>query len=114
MKLNEYQKLSKRTLPNYADSIDRKLAISNYSMGLAGESGEVIDILKKSVHHGHELDLSEVTNELGDVLHYAAGLATMCGLSLEEVANSNITKLQRRYPKGFSKEASIKRLDVEN
>lgn len=114
MKLNEYQKLSKRTLPRREDNNARKQALANYGLGISGESGEVVDHIKRHVFHGHELNVGEIRNELGDVLHYAAGLATMCGLSLEDVASYNIAKLQKRFPKGFSKEASINRVDVKN
>lgn len=113
MKLNEYQELSKRTMPDYLTWEDKRLAISNYSMGLAGESGEVIDILKKAVHHGHMLDVAEVKTELGDVLHYAAGLATMIGANLEDIAAGNIDKLLERFPNGFTAEDSINRIDTK-
>lgn len=109
MKLNEYQKLSKRTLPKREDNEARKQALANYGLGLTGESGEVVDHIKKHVFHGHELDIGEVRNELGDVLHYLAGLATMSGLSLEDIACYNINKLNKRYPKGFNKSDSINR-----
>ncbi|MDN4609141.1 nucleoside triphosphate pyrophosphohydrolase family protein [Sporosarcina highlanderae] len=107
MNISEYQKLSERTLPDYVG--DLKGSVSNYSMGLAGESGEVIDILKKSFHHDHNLDLYAVEEELGDVLHYIAGITTMLGLSLESIATANIEKLRQRYPKGFSAHDSINR-----
>lgn len=109
MKLNEFQELSKRTLPEHMTWDEKQLAISNYSMGLAGEVGEVIDILKKFVYHGHTLDIYELAEELGDVLHYVAGTSTMLGLTLEEIATGNIEKLRKRYPKGFSSCDSINR-----
>lgn len=114
MKLNDYQKMSKRTLPERKDLTEKKWALANYALGLTGESGECGDHIKKHAFHGHELDVDEIKNELGDVLHYVAGLATMCGLSLEGIANGNITKLQKRFPKGFSTEASINRADTKN
>ena len=114
LKLNEYQKISKRTLPERGNLLEKKWALANYSLGLVEESGECGGHIKKHAFHGHELNVEEVKNELGDVLHYAAGLATMCGLSLESIANGNIAKLQRRYPKGFSREASIERVDIKN
>lgn len=107
MKLSEYQKQSERTLPDYVG--DLKNSISNYSMGLSGETGEVVDILKKSFHHDHNLDLYAVEEELGDVLHYVSGLATMLGLSLESIATGNVEKLRKRYPKGFNSHDSINR-----
>lgn len=104
--LLEYQELSKRTLPSSGTS---PMNLSNYAMGLAGEAGEVVDLLKKHLHHGHELDRQAVIGEIGDVLHYAAGLCTMLGIDFEGVATSNIKKLEARYPNGFSEADSINR-----
>jgi len=112
MKLNEYHTISKRTLPVHDRPKDKKLALANYGMGLVGEAGECIDHIKKHVFHGHDLNAEEIRNELGDVLHYLSGLATMCGLELEDIALTNVTKLARRYPNGFKSEDSIKRVDV--
>lgn len=110
MKLNEYQKWGWRTMPpRTVDKVQRALDISNYSMGLAGETGEIVDLLKKHIHHGHELDREKVKAELGDVLHYVSGLTSMLGFTLEDVATANITKLQKRYPNGFSEKDSINR-----
>lgn|SRR5690625_3993800 len=105
MNLNEYQTLSRRTLPkdNYFSNL------SNYGMGLSGEAGEVTDELKKFLYHGHKLDIEKVKGELGDVLHYVAGIATMLELDLSDIAKYNIEKLKKRYPIGFSKERSINR-----
>lgn len=110
LSLNEYQLRSKRTMPKEF----HELAKCNYAMGLSGESGEVVDLLKKHIHHGHELeDDSKLVKELGDVLHYLAGIATMFGFSLEEVGAANLKKLAERYPDGFSQEASKNRGDSE-
>lgn len=111
MNLQDFQHRSERTLPDYMEWQDKKNAVSNYCMGLAGESGEVIDELKKAFHHGHTLRLDEVEKELGDVLHYVSGIATMLGLSLDHIAQKNIQKLLKRYPKGFNSHDSIHRTD---
>ncbi|WP_258831468.1 nucleoside triphosphate pyrophosphohydrolase family protein [Peribacillus frigoritolerans] len=108
MNFNEYQQLSKRTMPGTYDG----KALANYALGLTGEAGECGDIIKKEVFHGHRRDPQAIKKELGDVLHYLSGLATMYGWSLEEVAMGNIEKLMKRYPSGFSKEASVQRADV--
>lgn len=110
MNFNEYQKLSQRTMPNKGFEKD----ISNYCMGLAGETGEVIDLLKKVIHHGHSWNyetLVKVKGELGDVMHYVAGICTLLNLLLENVCEENIEKLEKRYPEGFSEERSINRED---
>lgn len=77
--------------------------------GLTGEAGEVADLIKKHFGHGHELDLIKVNKELGDVLWYLSQLAEQFGLSLDDVAQANIDKLKKRYPDGFSEEASKNR-----
>ncbi|WP_232329777.1 MULTISPECIES: nucleoside triphosphate pyrophosphohydrolase family protein [unclassified Sporosarcina] len=102
--------MSKRTLPEFKHSKSSKAAnLSNYAMGLSGEAGEVVDLLKKHVYHEHPLDREELAGELGDTLHYLSGLASMNGLTLEEIAIKNIEKLKKRYPNGFSKEDSLNR-----
>ena len=53
MDINEYQKLAMRTLN---PKIEKKELILNASMGLCGESGEVIDLVKKHLFQGHDLD----------------------------------------------------------
>lgn len=112
MKLNEYQELSKRTMPK-ADKNNEydKDTHANYAMGLSGEAGEVTDLIKKQLFHGHITTYRDIKKELGDVFHYLSGLATIYGLTLEEVAQGNIDKLAKRYPNGFTKEDSINRVE---
>lgn len=111
MKLNEYQELSKRTMPG--DGSMTEYDLTNYALGLVGEGGEVADEIKKVVFHGHELDRDKLEKELGDVFHYLAGMATLLDLSLEDVATANLAKLAERYPMGFSSEDSVKRVDTK-
>jgi NTP pyrophosphatase (non-canonical NTP hydrolase) len=114
MNFNEYQELSKRTMPQKFYGGFTVLDKSNYAMGLAGESGEVVDLIKKIVHHRHEIRADKLEKELGDVLHYLSGIATMYNLSLEHIAIENIEKLKKRYPNGFNTEDSIKRVDAHD
>ncbi|WP_079708106.1 nucleoside triphosphate pyrophosphohydrolase family protein [Paraliobacillus ryukyuensis] len=107
MQLNEFQELSKRTLPNR----DMRKDSANYALGLTGESGEVADEIKKWLFHGHGIDRMAIKKELGDTLHYIAGLCSILGFELEGVAQENIEKLKKRYPDGFSQEASINRVE---
>ena len=78
-------------------------------MGLNGEAGECIDILKKHFYQGHDLDVDKLIDELGDVLWYIAEACTGIGVTMEEVAKRNIEKLKKRYPNGFETERSINR-----
>ncbi len=106
MEVNEYQRLALTTMNSKRS--EEELLI-NSVMGLCGESGEVIDIVKKHIFHGHELDKDKLVDELGDVAWYIAECAYALGVSLEDVLRHNIDKLKRRYPDGFSTEKSINR-----
>lgn len=106
MKINEYQDLAMTTLNK---ELSNKEVLLNGCMGLCGEAGEVIDILKKHLSQGHELDKEKMIMELGDVAWYLAEVAFALGVSLEDVLARNIEKLKKRYPDGFSKEKSINR-----
>ena len=108
MEINEYQKLAMRTLN---PELSPKDVLINSVMGLCGESGEAIDIIKKWLMHGHELDREHLIKELGDIAWYLAEAATALDVSLDDVLSANIEKLRRRYPEGFSTESSIKRAD---
>ena len=105
MLMNEYQRLALRTM----NVSERREALSLGALGLSGESGEVTDLVKKFLFHGHPLDAEKVKKELGDVLWYLAVLADTCGIPLNDVATANIDKLRARYPDGFSEEASKNR-----
>lgn len=108
MKLNDYQEeahaFQRHDMPD---------TTPKDALGLAGETGEVVDYLKKTLFHGHPMDEMKLADELGDVLWYLSALATRYGFSLEFVARRNIAKLAKRYPEGFSTEASIARRDVQ-
>lgn len=106
MTINEYQKLAMTTLN---PSLDKKDVLINGVMGLCGESGEAIDIVKKHLAQGHELDRERLIKELGDVAWYLAETATALDVTLEEVLSQNIEKLKKRYPEGFSVEKSVGR-----
>ena len=106
MTINDYQRLAMTTLnPN----LDKKDVLINGVMGLCGESGEAIDIVKKWLAQGHELDREKLAKELGDIAWYLAETAYALDLSLEDILRANIDKLKKRYPEGFSSERSINR-----
>ena len=106
MTINEYQKLAMTTLNK---DLNKKDILINGVMGLCGESGEAIDIVKKHLAQGHELDREHLIKELGDIAWYLAETATALDVTLEEVFSGNIEKLKKRYPEGFDKERSIQR-----
>lgn len=106
MTINEYQREAMRT----ANGSNHELpTIVNGIMGLCGESGECIDLLKKHLFQGHELDREHLAKELGDVAWYLAVSAFAIGYDLEYILQLNVTKLRARYPNGFSADLSLHR-----
>lgn len=107
MTINEYQQLALRTESHTNSDLDR---ILQGVMGLAGESGECVDLVKKFIFQGHSLDSEHLMKELGDVAWYLALTADTIGYTLEEVLEANVKKLEDRYPDGrFEAGKSINR-----
>lgn len=131
MTLDEYQNEAKRTAPRSLDAYpvsvataflelrhgptgDELLKIFDtliWGQGLAGEAGEVCDLLKKVHGHGQPYDGEKLKKELGDCLWYLANLAGAHGFTLSEVAQANVSKLRARYPSGFSVAAAQAKAD---
>lgn len=88
---------------------DFKKQLTLGALGLAGETGEVIDLIKKHLYHGIPLPVEKIALELGDVLWYIRYIADTIGADLEIVARMNDKKLSERYPNGFSIEDAIKK-----
>ncbi|HFK1452832.1 TPA: nucleoside triphosphate pyrophosphohydrolase family protein [Bacillus pacificus] len=105
---------------------DFKDAVSNAALGLTGEAGEVADLIKKAIYHKRgflevhtllpeeeerALSVQDVKDELSDVLYYVSAMAQEFGFTLEDVAKHNKEKLEKRFPEGFSTEASAQKAD---
>lgn len=112
MQMNTYQQLAARTINPEQEPRE---AIINFAFGLTGETGETIDLLKKILFHGHDMEINKdkLVKELGDILWYVAGIATTAELSLQDIAATNIDKLRQRYPDGFSQQKSQQRAEYE-
>ena len=102
---NEFQKCALRTAGEHT-GIDLLL---NGVMGLAGEAGECVDLVKKMLFQGHDLDRQRLAKELGDVAWYLAITAQAIERPLDEIFQGNIDKLIERYPDGFDPERSRNR-----
>ena len=136
MEIREYQKLAMRTNDGKCnDRVSTKLTkffdnevlkslhmdtdenifnpgeLLNGALGLTGEAGEVSDMIKKHIFHGHDLNRGELVKEIGDCAWYLALLCHAIDISLDEVLIANVEKLRNRYPEGFSSEASINRTE---
>ena len=104
--MNDYQQQAMRTVNR---NLHHDMRLAGLALGLAGEAGEVADIIKKELTHGHEPSPDAVAKELGDVLWYLANIATDYGYKLQDIADMNIAKLKARYPQGFDEEKSRNR-----
>lgn len=105
---DEYQRQAMRTANKNLPADEMLL---NSVMGMCGEAGEAIDLLKKHRAQGAALDVDRLVKEVGDCLWYIAEFAEASGVSLAEIAQRNIAKLKARYPEGFSEERSNNRAE---
>lgn len=106
MTVNEYQKMAMATLN---PALAKKDVLINGVMGLCGEAGEAIDVVKKHLAQGHPLGREHLIQELGDVAWYLVETATALDVDQEEVFSRNIEKLRRRYPQGLAAQRSLER-----
>ena len=114
---NDYQKACLRTesaAPDISSKTNQYARILQGLMGLNGESGECIDILKKVLFQGHDLDKERLASELGDVAWYLAVSADAIGYDLETIFKKNIEKLYKRYPNGFEADKSVHRSEGDD
>jgi NTP pyrophosphatase (non-canonical NTP hydrolase) len=115
MNASKYQQQAARTLiaaPGFEIADNDMMQVWN-AIGLAGEAGEVAEIIKKGVFHQHGVDKAKLRKEIGDVLWYTAALCTTAGFDVSEVMQENIDKLLQRYPEGFTSADSVRRVDVQ-
>ena len=110
MDIEEYQEKALRTVNI---RLTKKDQLSNLCMGLCGETGEVVDYIKKGMYHGHILDKKKLSEELGDVMWYLTNIATNFGIPFDYILDENIKKLEERYPEGSSEEKSINRKEYK-
>lgn len=103
---NAYQREAMKFLN---PALSRKDVLINGVMGLCGESGEAIDMVKKHLHQGHPLDKEKLSKELGDIAWYLAETAWALDIPLETILRGNLEKLKSRYPEGFDTNRSVNR-----
>ena len=122
MDMETYQELALRTAPGGPPRNSKTAALDLTgeqkqwllgTLGLCGEAGELAEVIKKHVFHGHPMDAetrSKLRKECGDCLWYLNYIASLLDRNLGEIADLNIEKLTSRYPEGtFSTERSIHR-----
>lgn len=110
MKIEEYQKRAYIAIQPHTDKKDE---ILNWAVGLSEECGEVMSHIKHHCWGREDLDLVEISKEIGDVLWYLSALCTVLGLDFETVATLNMRKLEHRFGGVFSDEKSKDRHNQE-
>lgn len=105
MELNEYQRLALKTSGAFKGQERKTMNL----LALSGEVGELCNLYKKALGHGHNITQDQFADELGDILWYVSELADAFDLTLDGIAQQNIEKLRARYPNGFSHERSRER-----
>ncbi len=92
MDFDEYQKAANRTL------MGKEQVLTNCALGLAGESGEVADLIRKYTFQSEKLDHDQLIKEMGDVLWYLSQISEWADIPFDKVAEDNINRLKKRYP----------------
>ena len=117
MKSKEYQAAAisfDRSYAELGNSLDqRKLRLMHAVLGVSGESGELVDAVKKHIMYNKPLDVENVKEEIGDLCWYISLALDEIGSSFEEVMKMNIAKLSKRYPNGYSNKDAIARADKQ-
>lgn len=115
MEIEEYKKLSEKTLSGGPKEIDEKtINLLHGAMGLSTEANEILDHLKKVVFYGKEVDIVNIKEEIGDLMWYMAIFLRELDIDFYESLEININKLKARYGEKFSSEAALNRdLDKE-
>lgn len=99
MDLKQFQSEVQRNIDHSGDPLVLLLV---FGCGAGGETGEVLDLIKKYAGHGKGLDLAHLLLELGDALWYITAIGDLCGFTLEDIMIANVEKLRERYPDGFT------------
>ena len=111
MEIKEYQEKSARTLAKLETPLQDDL---HMVLGMQTEVAEIADAYKKHMAYGKTLDLVNVKEELGDAMWYISNLCNLHGWDLRDIMQTNIDKLQARYPEKFDSHlAQNRNLTVE-
>lgn len=78
-------------------------------LGMCTEIAELQDVFKKNLAYKKEIDITNVREEIGDLMWYVGNFCRMNNFDLEEILDTNIEKLKVRYPEKFTHENAINR-----
>ena len=90
-----------------------KAHLLHMAVGASGETGELLDAIKKHVIYNQALNVENVVEEIGDALFYLQGICNTLNMSMALCKIHNIVKLEKRYEETYSDEAAKNRVDKE-
>jgi NTP pyrophosphatase (non-canonical NTP hydrolase) len=109
MDIKKYMEESEKTLSKNFDVDDKRAVLLHSAIGLSTESAEILDVFKKSIYYGKELDIVNIKEELGDMMWYFAIMLRELDIDFETLLDKNIEKLRKRYGEKFDKHKSENR-----
>lgn len=109
MQLNEYCKWTENTCAKLDNTV---LDTCHMLMGMTTEVGELTDCFKKQLAYDKDVDWVNVSEEIGDLMYYISSFCRMNNLDLEKILETNVAKLETRYPNKFT-EYHAKNRDLE-
>lgn len=98
MELRKYQEFCKKTAQQFCSP---EHEILTWGLGISGEAGDVASCIKKTISHKNDVK-EGIRENLGDTMWYVAMICNFFNWDLQEVLEENLSKLQKRYPKGFT------------
>ena len=106
MEINEYQQKAIRTLAPLNSDLENDI---HMVLGMQTEAAELADVFKKNLAYNKNIDWINVKEEVGDLMWYIANLCNLHNWDLRDIMQTNIFKLQARYPDKFSDDKAINR-----
>ena len=110
MKFEEYIKKAERTCSKLET---KELDNLHQVLGMVTEVGELADVFKKNMAYGKEIDWVNVNEELFDILWYIANFCRINNIDFEKGLETNIEKLEARYPEKFFTEERADKRDLK-
>ncbi len=104
MNWNEYVDKASRT---DADLQTKDLHDIHMVMGMSTEVGEILDVFKKKLAYNKNIDWINVKEEIGDLMWYVANFCRTNNFDLYKILETNIEKLEARYPEKFTQDKAI-------
>lgn len=111
MRPDEYQEAVGRTksAAYHVPAYDHQSDVVHAAIGIATEAGEFLDPVKKFIFYGKPFDLTNMDEEIGDLLWYIGIYLNARGKTFEQVMQQNIDKLRTRYPEKFTEAHALHR-----